>query len=96
MIPLIDWAQRPHCAVQPRWRKSPAIVRGGVLEAIAILTSWSLRTLQEQMIIAMAQTFGLGGEVESFARFADFPQCAASTAGIARCQLARRRPQTSP
>jgi hypothetical protein len=31
MIPLIDWAQRPHCAVQPRWRKSPAIVRGGVL-----------------------------------------------------------------
>jgi hypothetical protein len=63
MILLIDWAQRPHCAVQPRLRKSPAIVRGGLLVPIAILTSWSLRTLQEQMIIAMAQTGSDGGEV---------------------------------
>jgi hypothetical protein len=45
-----------------------------LLVAIAIFTSWSLRTLQEQMIIAMAQTgFGLGGEVESFVDFSHVP-----------------------
>jgi hypothetical protein len=31
------------------------MVRSGLLAATAVLTSWSLRTLQEQMIIANAQ-----------------------------------------
>jgi hypothetical protein len=62
MIRLIDRTQRPHCAPQARRRKSSPVVRGGGPVAIAVRTSWSLRTLQEQMIIEAAQSdeFGLG------------------------------------
>ena len=41
--------------LQPR-----PIVRGGAPRVIAVRTWWSLRTLQEQMIIAMAQGDGFG------------------------------------
>jgi hypothetical protein len=41
-------------------------VRSGLLAAAAILTSWSLRTLQEQMIIAKRSNgFGLGDGAET-------------------------------
>jgi hypothetical protein len=56
MIRLIDGAQRPHCALQARQRKSSPVVRGGAPADIAIRTSWSLTTLQEQMIIETAQS----------------------------------------
>jgi hypothetical protein len=39
MIRLIDRAQRPHCALQPRHRKRSPVVRGGALVAIAVRTS---------------------------------------------------------
>lgn len=50
MICLIERAQRPHGATRPKERKNSAAVRGGALVAIAARTSWSLSTLQEQMI----------------------------------------------
>jgi hypothetical protein len=44
-------------------------VRSGLLAATAVLTSWSLRTLQEQMIIASALNgFGRGGGGATIAR----------------------------
>jgi hypothetical protein len=39
MIRLIDRAQRPHCALQPRHRKRSPAVRGGAAAAIAVRTS---------------------------------------------------------
>jgi hypothetical protein len=80
MIRLIDRAQRPHCALQPRHRKRSPVVRGGALVAIAVRTSWSLRTLQEQMIIETLKVIGrrgLGGAV------ALVSQCATSAASVA-------------
>jgi hypothetical protein len=48
---LMDRAQHPHCARQLRWRNSSLILRGRAAVVIAIRTSWTLSTLQEQMII---------------------------------------------
>ena len=45
-------------------------MRGGLLVAIAILTSWSLRTLQEQMIIETAQT---GSGLTAWVAYFNFP-----------------------
>jgi hypothetical protein len=50
MICLIERAQRPHDAIRPKERKNSPVVRGGALVAIAVHTSRSLSTLQEQMI----------------------------------------------
>jgi hypothetical protein len=55
MMRLIERAQRPHCASQPRQRYSSPVVRGGNSATMAVLTAWSLRTLQEQMIIGSAR-----------------------------------------
>jgi hypothetical protein len=80
MIRLIDRAQCPYCALQPRHRKRSPVVSGGALVAIAVRTSWSLRTLQEQMIIETLKVIGrrgLGGAV------ALVSQCATSAASVA-------------
>jgi hypothetical protein len=50
MICLIERAQRPHGPTRPKERKNSPAVRGGALLAIAVRTSRSLSTLQEQMI----------------------------------------------
>src|ERR1700693_3654560 len=40
MIRLIERAQRPHCALQPRQRKRSPVVHGGALVAIAVHRSY--------------------------------------------------------
>ena len=51
MIRLMVAAHRPHCALQPRQPYTWPGVRGATAPVTAVRTSWSLRTLQEQMII---------------------------------------------
>jgi hypothetical protein len=51
MIRRMVRAQRPHCGLQPRQPyTSPAVCGAPVLTAVR--TSWSVRTLQEQTIMA--------------------------------------------
>jgi hypothetical protein len=69
MIRLLDRARRPHCALQPRHRKRSPVVRGGALVAIAVRTSWSLRTFQEQMIIETLKVIGGEGSANRSSRF---------------------------
>ena len=46
-------AQQPHCALQPRQWKTCPVVRGTLSpDDSAERTSWSVKTLQEQTIIA--------------------------------------------
>jgi hypothetical protein len=44
-------------------------VRGGALVAIAVRTSWSLRTFQEQMIIETLKVIGGEGSANRSSRF---------------------------
>jgi hypothetical protein len=60
MICLIERAQRPHGAIRPKERKNSPVVRGGELVAIAVRTSRSLSTLQEQMIMIVVPDTSLG------------------------------------
>jgi hypothetical protein len=68
MICLIERAQRPHGAIRPKYRKNSPVVRGGTLVAIAVRTSRSLSTLQEQMITMVVSRLSVLGRLGACAR----------------------------
>jgi hypothetical protein len=68
MICLIERAQRPHGAIRPKYRRNSPVVRGGTLVAIAVRTSWSLSTLQEQMITMVVPRLSVLGRRGACAR----------------------------
>jgi hypothetical protein len=68
IICLIERAHRPHGTIRPKYRKNSPVVRGGTLIAIAVRTTRSLSTLQEQMITMVVSRLSVLGRLGACAR----------------------------